>query len=202
MANTNYQTPPHNFPIEAYRRHYEVIARVIAHCRPLSYLEIGVQEGRSLHAALAAMSANSCPDLTTLVLCDTWDSRHGGTNRGEADGVNNAKSLISQWLDTEYTKLTILSGRSQDTLPKAIDEGRVSSVDISHIDGSHDYTDTHADLRNCWPITSKALILHDASFPNVWQAAVKYFNECECPPAYSYLSFADQGTLVCFRAID
>lgn len=105
-------------------------ARVL---QPVVYLEVGVNEGRSLAAVLQVCR----PSM--LILCDNWGSEFGGTGRGNHDHVEEMLRDYSgsvKWLD----------GDSHMLLPQLRE-----TVDLALVDGDHSAAGALADLQDVWP---------------------------------------------------
>ncbi len=146
-----------------------------------SYLEIGVQEGASLQAALAGGK-----NIRRLLLCDTWDRAAGGTGRGTNAHIAQMLKRLSYTGTVEF-----LDGKSQITLPRIVDSRR--SYDLSSVDGGHTYDEALADMTNVWKLTRCHMVVHDISFTDVWRAVSEFGRGVE--QATVECSFADQGTV-------
>lgn len=121
------------------------------------YLEIGVQEGKSLQAALAAGT------ITSLSLIDPWGDTHGGTNRGSHAHIETLlKALHFTGIVTVYDQTSLMA------LPGLVARGR--HWDLIHIDGDHTYAGALLDLAMSAAATHR-MVLHDAHWPDVKLAA-------------------------------
>jgi hypothetical protein len=71
--------------------------------------------------------------------------------------------------------------------------------DLVHIDGDHSFEGCKADLRNCWPLTERWMVVHDVFFKEV-RDAVFQFLEWNMPDIEgTMLSAYDHGTIVIER---
>ena len=130
-----------------------------------SYLCVGVQEGECL---MHVLKGN--PDIKRIALCDTWGPHHGGTNRGNHEH-------IAQKLKNTRTnaKITWLDGPSQDLIPTLKE-----TFDLTYVDGDHAEEPAYTDLKNVWPLTVKAMVVHDTFFPTVTKALARFVQEHPC----------------------
>lgn len=163
--------------IEADLGHYEIIRRFAAVSS--SYLEIGVREGESLRAALESHS------IERLLLCDTWGKTAGGTNRGSHDHISALLDALGYKRQVEF-----LDQKSQLVQWKAMS----SWWDLVNIDGGHEYAEALADMNNLWPLTRRAMVVHDISLESVWKAVLKFGSSRT--DAIAHCAFGDQGTIV------
>lgn len=150
-----------------------------------TYLEVGVRDGGSLQAVVAA-----APRLHLLLLCDTWDAESGGTNRGSHAHIDELLDGLGYVGSRVY-----LDGRSQVTLPAFRDANPTMQFDLANVDGSHRYADVLADLENVWAMT-RIMVAHDTSFSDVWRAMGEFGKRTR---ARSAAAFGDQGTIVFHR---
>lgn len=132
-----------------------------------SYLEIGVQEGRSLRAVLDAE-----PGISRLVLCDTWGTVSGGSGRG-------SHAHIEALLDESGFEGSVewLDGRSQDLVLGHFKTA--DPVDVSHVDGEHTEQAALTDCLNAWAVTRRSMIVHDIAFPQVWRSCLAFLSDCD-----------------------
>lgn len=99
---------------------YEFIQQVIlSFGKPISYLEIGTQEGGSAKTAFATGM------ITHATLIDTWGKEYGGTNRGDS------KHVITL-LGEDAKRATIITGDSRKVLPTLREK-----FDLVFVDGDH-----------------------------------------------------------------
>ena len=161
--------------------HHQVLSRLGREAS--TYLEIGVQDGDSV---VAVIQENL--DLA-LTMCDTWGPHHGGTDRKSHDHVHQRLNQLGH-----RGKRVYLDGDSTKLIPTL-----VQGFDLVHIDGDHSYEGCKADLRNCWPLTERWLVIHDMFFGEV-RNAVFQFLEWNMPDiATISMSAYDHGTMVIER---
>jgi hypothetical protein len=162
--------------------HHRVLGMLAT--RTQSYLEIGVQEGDSLAAVVAA---NREIDVT---LCDPWDANHGGTNRGSHHHIQERLNTLAH-----RGKRCYLDGFSSVEIPK-ID---CQHFDLIHVDGDHSYEGCKNDLKMCWPMTLRYLVVHDVFFQEVRDAAFQFLEWHHAEFGEVSFSASDHGTLVIER---
>ena len=161
--------------------HHRVLAELGR--RAFSYLEIGVQDGDSVAAVVVENPA------IALTLCDTWGPHHGGTDRKTHRHVEERLDQLGHTGTRLY-----LDGNSVELIPTV-----KQWFDVVHIDGDHSFEGCKADLRNCWPLTGKWLVVHDIFFKEV-RDAVFQFLEWNMPDiACITMSAYDHGTIVIER---
>ncbi len=163
--------------------HHKVLANLATQSK--SYLEIGVQEGDSL---VAVVKANYDIGVT---LCDPWDANHGGTNRGSHEHIEKRLVAIGHRGGRLY-----LDGFSSVEIPR-IDYMR---FDLVHVDGDHSYEGCKNDLKMCWPMTTKWLVVHDVFFQEVRDATFQFLEWHHAEFDDIEFSASDHGTLVVKRA--
>lgn len=100
-----------------------------------SYLEVGCREGHSLRAVVAA----NVETLTSVTICDTWESHYGGTGRGSHAHIDELLRSIGYIGQSRF-----LDGRSSEMLPLLMDE----RFDLILIDGDHSDAVAESDLRH------------------------------------------------------
>lgn len=105
-------------------------SRLISDGHHIDYLEIGVQEGNSLDAALKN------EDVRLAVGIDTWGEDSGGTGRGSPDYV------ASRFGDLH--RVILITSDSHHILG-----GMRHSFDMIFIDGDHSQDGCLADLAGC-----------------------------------------------------
>ena len=117
------------------------------------YLEIGVQEGGSIEAAL------SSGRVTHATGIDTWGFEYGGTGKGSSDHV-------FQRLQPFRERFTLLTGNSQVLLPLLKEAGE--HFDVIYIDGDHSEEGALIDLENSLSILrpNGRLLLDDLDHPS------------------------------------
>ncbi len=153
-----------------------------------SYLEIGVQEGKSLQVVV-----KNAPYLKRLTLCDTWGRRSGGTGRGSHEHIETLLTQLGY-----HHAVKFLDGDSTQTLPglfnpKVLDlEER---FDLVHIDGDHSEEHCLADLKNGWACCARFLVAHDASFDGVHRALFTFGKERAEEIAETVVAFGGHGTM-------
>jgi hypothetical protein len=146
-----------------------------------SYLEIGVQDGDSVEAVASENLA------IALTMCDTWGPHHGGTNRGAH--IEERLNRLGHKGPRVY-----LDGSSHELIPTLSE-----AHDLVHIDGDHSFEGCKADLRNCWPLTQRWMVVHDVFFKEV-RDAVFQFLEWNMPDISGItMSAYDHGTIVIER---
>lgn len=153
------------------------------------YLEVGVQEGRTLQAVVEAAG----PDLIELVLCDTWGTESGGTGRGSHAHIDRLLEALGY-----HNPVVYLDGRSQDLLPGLKTCCLLAPFDLVHIDGEHTYEATRGDLEHGWGMTRRALVVHDLCIPEVW-AAVLVFGKAHGGEADCCTFYGGHGTALFLR---
>lgn len=160
-----------------------VLARSLPACR---YLEIGVREGCTLWVVCEAGMGH----LTRVTLCDTWDNRHGGTNRRSHAHIPPLLRAIGYQGESRY-----LDGRSQSLIPGEL-TGEV--FDLIHVDGDHDEDAALADLTNCYPLLrlGGAMVVHDTRWPSVARSIERYVDESGTKPS---MHTGGKGTAVFWR---
>ena len=154
---------------------------------PATYLEIGVQEGKSLRVVV-----ENGPFLMRLVLCDTWGRRSGGTNRGNHVHVERLLKELDYTGSVEF-----LDGDSIELVPKL----GVEQFDLVHVDGDHSYEHCLADLMNGWARCIRVLVAHDASFEGVRRALFEFGKKYAAEIAQTTLAFGGHGTMIFRRAL-
>lgn len=116
---------------------YEVIKDCIRRLkRPVSYLEIGCNEGHSLYRILETGLVREA------VAIDTWGNKHGGTNRG-------SPAHVVELLGSMASLVRLVTGNSQEVLPQLSGE-----FDVIFVDGDHSRTGALLDLTNSLPLLS------------------------------------------------
>ncbi len=115
-----------------------------------SYMEIGVNAGRSLMAVVA-----SNPHLKTLYVVDNWSGKHGGSNWRTHNHIDTKLKAAGYKYDTIY-----LDGDSQYTIPKYHKHHPEMCVDLCNVDGNHNYDPAWQDLTNVEKF-AKAILLDD-----------------------------------------
>jgi methyltransferase family protein len=118
-----------------------------------SYLEIGTREGDSLRVVVQ----NARP--SSLILCDTWGSRYGGTGRGSSEHIHK---LLQQLKNT--ADITILSEPSRTSIPALRKRQPGVLVDLALIDGDHSEVGATADLENVLPM-ARTIVFDDLDHP-------------------------------------
>ena len=127
--------------------------------RPKSYLEIGVRDGDSLLAVLAACS------VKRLVLCDTWGDLYGGTARGGPGHITKLMMGYSVPVDIQY-----LNGDSKELVPDLDEE-----FDLITVDGDHSFLGCLTDMENSWKLLAVggSMVVDDLMHP-----AHLYIEDC------------------------
>lgn len=151
-----------------------------------SYLEIGVQDGKSLQVVV-----ENGPYLSRLALCDTWGRRSGGTNRGSHYHIETLLGNLHYKGAVEF-----LDGDSTKLVPKL--EGL---FDLVHVDGDHSYECCLADLKNGWARCKRVLVVHDASFNDVHRALFEFGKEYAQEIVETRVAFGGHGTMAFRRGM-
>lgn len=150
--------------------HGDVIEYLVREINAESYLEIGVQEGKSLRRALTPRSVHR------LLLCDDWGWKSGGSGRGDHQHID---SVLAEYGLSSPSHVIYLDGQSQVLIPQyKVENPSESKYAICHIDGDHSHDGCLSDLINVWPICSRYLIVHDISMPQVWSAVLHFLALC------------------------
>lgn len=119
------------------RAHHRVLKDIVRHFGCRRYLEIGVNEGESLHAVLQVHHPS------TLVLCDNWGKDYGGR------GKKNHLHIKHQLEEFEYQgEVIYFDGDSKETVP-GLDRD-VYSFDLILVDADHSAKGAAVDLDNAW----------------------------------------------------
>lgn len=144
---------------------HEILARLSRLLPARSYMEVGVRDGCTLWVAIEANPKG----ITRLALSDTWGDEHGGNGRGSHEHIARLLSAVG-WSGS----VSWLDGRSQETVPEFL----ADPFDLVHIDGDHSYEGALADLRNCWPLTDRVMVVHDYHLvPEVREAVENFVAE-------------------------
>lgn len=153
------------------------------------YLEVGVQEGKSLEVVLRNRSA-----LQTVTLCDTWGSESGGSGRGSHDHILN-----DPFFKSHKDNFAFLDGDSRVLLPMLLPECS-RRFDLVHIDGGHSYDVASCDLQNGWQLCGGVMVVHDICMTEVWRA---FYNFCQVTDDIHqmYVFFGGHGTAVMERSL-
>lgn len=111
----------------------------------LNIMEVGVSAGDFAEHMYNNLNPNA------LYLVDTWEQSDSIFQRGE----NNLRFKEGENLDFITNRfvnknVTILSGRSQDVLPRIIEEesNRHFNFDLIYIDAGHSYEEVSQDIKN------------------------------------------------------
>lgn len=130
--------------VEKHTKHYlsDVLVSIVKQYKIKSYLEVGVNEGRSLSAVI-----ENNPHLENLYLADSWERRQGGKGRG------NHKHIEDLLIKLNYKgNVVFLDGRSQKTIPEYIAKNPDWRVDLANVDGDHRPKPAREDLKNIFPV--------------------------------------------------
>jgi predicted O-methyltransferase YrrM len=138
----------------------EALAWAAAEVKPFSYLEVGVDNGRSCKVVFGAHVPKR------VVFCDLWDPDYAWGGQGFS-GHNH----ISQWLrGIGYSESSVLflDGDSRVLIPTLKE-----SFDLILVDGGHSFEVAFADLINCWPLLNPKglLVLDDVKHPTYFEVA-------------------------------
>lgn len=133
-----------------------------------SYMEIGVNEGRSLTAVV-----KNAPKLKTLYVCDNWTGWHGGKSWGNHKHITQKINASGYKGDVIY-----LDGDSQKTIPQYHKSHPEMVVDLVTVDGNHDTNPAWEDLTNVERF-AKIIVFDDVYHPghpnlaDLWQVFIK-----------------------------
>ena len=118
----------------------DTIVRLVREYEPMSYLEIGCYDGRSLRWVV-----ENAAWLQRVCVCDTWDGPEC-----RAAGFSD-HSHIDQMLDGLGCNAVrrYLDGQSHDLLPSEVDE---YLYDLILVDGDHSEMAAFVDLLICWKL--------------------------------------------------
>lgn len=149
-----------------------------------SYLEVGVQEGRSLQIAV-----NAAHRLERITLCDEWGTVSGGSGRGSHDHI---RQLL---VELGYKgQVTYLDGDSRQTLPFLHD-----TFTLVHIDGGHSFEVASSDIWQGWRVCRGIMLVHDTSFSEVWRALSMFLTMTTDQPMRVEYYTGGHGTAVLYR---
>jgi hypothetical protein len=141
-------------PVKSESQMHDALELVCQTFVPVSYLEIGVQEGKSVQLVV-----KSAPSLCFMTLIDTWGTEHGGTGRG---GHNHISLMLEQEKYRGYTRF--LDGSSHEILPTM----RGELYDLILVDGDHSEFGATSDLADSWHLLKPGGIL--------------VYDDLTCPP--------------------
>lgn len=151
-----------------------------------SYLEIGVQEGRSLSAVISART------IERLALCDTWGNVEGGTNRGNHQHIVDLLHAHAYDGDVKF-----LDGPSTDLLP-LLDADDV--YDLVLVDADHTEQACYMDMALAWSHCGRIMVVHDFNHPPIQQAVLRVLSE-RASDVCSVVTFKEEnGTAVIYKA--
>ena len=128
-----------------------IIKKTCERIRPRSYLEIGVQEGKSLSWVL------DNAEIEVVVLCDTWGGTYGGSARQNPKHIQKTLSTRPKSPTTIF-----LNGDSKKTVPKI-----TMQFDMILVDGDHSERGAQADIENSWKLLKPggSMIIDDINHP-------------------------------------
>jgi hypothetical protein len=140
-------------PDKTYSVMHDALELVCQEYKPVTYLEIGVQEGLSLQVAVRATKS-----ISFITMIDTWGTEHGGTGRGSHVHID---ALLSNEKYHGYVRY--LDGSSHEILPTMGGE----LYDLILVDGDHSRSGAIADLAQSWPLlkTDGILVFDDIACP-------------------------------------
>lgn len=149
-----------------------------------SYLEVGVQEGRSLEVVVKAAR-----NLSRIVLCDEWGSVSGGSGRGSCEHIIELLKTLGYHGTVAY-----LNGDSRTLLP--LESGW---FDLVHIDGGHSFEVANSDISHGWRMCKGVMLVHDTAFTDVWRALSMFLSMTQDQPLRVEYYFGGHGTAVLYR---
>lgn len=158
---------------------------IVARIRPRLIVEFGVEHGDSLFAFADALQWNQVAEAR-IVACDSW---RGDTHVGKQE--NWIFERVRQLASAHETSIMLRRATTLECAPTFEDE----SVDLLHIDASHDYDSVRADYESMLPkLAAGGIVLfHDiAAFDpdfGVW----KLWRELS--PQFPHLCFAHSAGL-------
>jgi len=151
---------------------YSVLTSLAIWQKPKTYLEIGVNEGKSLKTIL-----DDCrPDFITL--CDIWGNMYGGAGRGGHEHIEKILKTMNYKNDVEF-----IDGDSRVELPKKIGE---LEYDLILVDGDHSYNGAWIDLWNAWKMLKVGGVI---VFDDLLHPEHKYL--LDCADQFTHLSGAE-----------
>lgn len=146
--------------------------------RPRVVVELGVWKGASTMTMAEALRANGIDGCVVAV--DTWlgSSEHWMKDEHRAD-LRLAHGYPQMY--TTFLSNIVANGFSRHVVPLPLDSANAAIVlrksgvaaDVVHIDGSHDYESTLADLRRWWEVLSPGgVMIVDDYDPKgrIWQS--------------------------------
>lgn len=141
---------------------HDALASICDWLQPKSYLEVGVDGGRSVETVIWHSSG-----LERVVLCDIWNPEYCG------HGHRNCEHVRARLERLKYAgAVEFLNGDSHLLLPQL---QAALTFDLITVDGDHSAEGGFLDLRDCWPHLNAGgvLVMDDVNHPNYpWLGAV------------------------------
>lgn len=139
---------------------YDLIPKLVEEFLPETYLEIGVNEGKSLMCAIKPPSS-----IRRLILSDDWNKTYGGTGRLTHSHI---ESLLK---GVFHGEVVWLDGNSKVTVPTL----EKNTIDMALVDGDHSAEGCRRDMESVLPLLKSGgiMIVDDLIHPaHPWLAEV------------------------------
>lgn len=163
-----------------------IFDQVLTKMRPSTIIEVGSWKGRS-----AVNMANICSHLgvSAKIICiDTWlgslenYSRHDGDNKWLHEALRLERGYPK--LHELFISNVVQSGAANAIIPLPLPSSIAARViaeknilaDVIYVDGSHDYHDCAADLRDYWPLLRDGGVLFGDDY-EAWPGVTRAVDE-------------------------